>query len=817
MLKLFLVCLFFFCSLVSVFAQNKRVMDSLVRSYQTAKQDTSKILTLVAIATEYQKDKPDSALQLTQQVLEQSLKLKYLKGQQQALYVRAIAYYTKGNYDIALSTLQQSLELAKQGRDHPKAAACLASIGIVYLRQANYATCITYCTQSLSLSAQHKDQYNLIAPKGLGLAHFYMGNYPSAIDFFQKALQIAQKTADFKECSSLLINTGLAYSRLANLALALTQYQQALIYCEKTGEQLNKCNVLSNIATIYFDLKNIDQALIYSHQALNIAQALKNKRMTSVILGNMGNGYEKKKDYGLALTYYQQSLALKEELGDKRGITYTLNGMANLYGKQGNYEQSIATAKKGLQIAQELKILAEIEQLSMTLYDAYKSKGDYAEALFYYELNKVTKDSLFNIEKAKTLANLESKFALEKKEKEMALLAKDNELNKLNIEKQSSQLVLAKQEAETARLLSLSLAEKNKRKADSLSNLAEKAKLAAANLQAQKEKQALAHQVEIAEQTRLQTVYLGLSAVFVAVILIVGIGLWQKHKANRLLFVQNRQIVVQKQEIEEKNQELEQTSHQLMSVYENITASINYAQRIQYAILLTENSFRKYFANSFIIFKPRDTVSGDFYWATAIDNLKIVAAADCTGHGVPGAFMSMIGNDLLNQTVIEKNITQPNEILTELNRNIFMLLKQEEQEKVQDGMDIAVCAFYETEKYFQYAGAMNPLYYIANQQFIEIKADKQSIGGHGKASKKFTLHTFPYQSPTTLYLFSDGYQDQFGGVNKRKFMVKKLKELLASFANQPLDTQKQILEETFENWRGTGKQIDDVMAVVIQV
>jgi two-component system, sensor histidine kinase LadS len=278
----------------------------------------------------------------------------------------------------------------------------------------------------------------------------------------------------------------------------------------------------------------------------------------------------------------------------------------------------------------------------------------------------------------------------------------------------------------------------------------------------------------------------------------------------------NEELLQTNEELHTTMETLEQKSEELRKTNEDITASINYAKRIQRAILLTDNSFRKYFPDSFIIFKPRDIVSGDFYWATQKEHLTIVAAADCTGHGVPGAFMSMIGNDILNQLVVEKNITQPNELLAMLNKSIFAMLKQDDN-AVNDGMDIIICMVDKTNNYFQYAGAMNPLYYLDNQTFKEIKADKQSIGGHGESNKQFTLHTIPYNGVFYLYLFSDGYQDQFGGTENRKFMVKKLKALLASFHNFDLHKQKEILEYEFERWKGKQEQIDDVMAVVIKL
>ncbi|TAE01070.1 MAG: hypothetical protein EAZ97_04015, partial [Bacteroidetes bacterium] len=202
---------------------------------------------------------------------------------------------------------------------------------------------------------------------------------------------------------------------------------------------------------------------------------------------------------------------------------------------------------------------------------------------------------------------------------------------------------------------------------------------------------------------------------------------------------------------------------------------------------------------------------------TILNEKLILAVADCTGHGVPGAFMSMIGNDILNEIVNTKNITQADKILNELHKGIQKALKQEETES-RDGMDVAILVIDCSKQKAEYAGAMNPLFYVQNKQFFEIKADKKAIGGRqAEAVRTFNKHEIDISTETTFYLCSDGFQDQFGGENNQKFMVKKLKSLIFDIHSQHLCDQKDILEKTINEWKGTRKQIDDMLIFAVKV
>jgi len=274
--------------------------------------------------------------------------------------------------------------------------------------------------------------------------------------------------------------------------------------------------------------------------------------------------------------------------------------------------------------------------------------------------------------------------------------------------------------------------------------------------------------------------------------------------------MQNNELNQQKEEIEAINEKLYEQNDLIFKKNKDITASITYAKRIQDAMLPLRDSIAKSLPEYFIVFKPRDIVSGDFYWFDTTNDKIIITAVDCTGHGVPGAFMSMIGNEILT-TLVSRHLTEADEILNKMNEYVVSTLKQEETEN-QDGMDMSLCVIDKIAKTVDFAGAKNPLVYIQNDELFQVKADKQSIGGH-QAGKLFTKTTVRYDSPTWFYLFSDGYQDQFGGNAERKFMIKRMKELFLEIYKKPAAEQSQILDKTIVDWMHGHEQTDDILVI----
>ena len=270
-----------------------------------------------------------------------------------------------------------------------------------------------------------------------------------------------------------------------------------------------------------------------------------------------------------------------------------------------------------------------------------------------------------------------------------------------------------------------------------------------------------------------------------------------KSKTNQLLKYQNLII-------SEKNKD--------------ISDSINYAKKIQDAILPSITDIKKVFPESFILSIPKDVVSGDFYWFAKHNTLKIFAIADCTGHGAPGAFMSMIGNTLINSIVNERQIFTPDSILNELRKEIISVLKQGETSQNKDGMDISLFCLNTETNVLQIACANNPVWILKTTgNFIDIKPDKQPIGFVSNISKRFSLQTIQLDKGDTIYQFTDGYADQFGGAKGKKFKYNQLKESLLTIQKLPLQHQSSQLEKTFIEWRGKLEQIDDVLISGIRI
>ena len=263
-----------------------------------------------------------------------------------------------------------------------------------------------------------------------------------------------------------------------------------------------------------------------------------------------------------------------------------------------------------------------------------------------------------------------------------------------------------------------------------------------------------------------------------------------------------RSLEVSSNELNKANSTIRTAFREIEQKNTDITDSINYAQKIQQAILPSFKYVKSIFPESFVLFKPKDIVSGDFYWFAEKEEKALVVAADCTGHGVPGAFMSMIGNSLLNEVVIEKGVTDPGEILQTLKEGVIKALKQKGgagQQK--DGMDVAMCTFDIPNLKAWYAGAYNPLFIVRNNDIEEIRADRMPIGIYeDDGGNTFTTHEIDLQKGDSLYVFSDGFVDQFGGPKGKKFMGKRFKQTLIDVQNRSMDEQRDYLNQIIEEW-----------------
>jgi serine phosphatase RsbU (regulator of sigma subunit)/HAMP domain-containing protein len=268
------------------------------------------------------------------------------------------------------------------------------------------------------------------------------------------------------------------------------------------------------------------------------------------------------------------------------------------------------------------------------------------------------------------------------------------------------------------------------------------------------------------------------------------------------------------EEVVRQKEEVERQSRKVVELYKNVTDSIRYAKRLQDSILPPERRIRELLPEAFVYYRPKDIVSGDFYWMEQVGDRVLFAAVDCTGHGVPGAFMSLVGHNGLNQAAKERGLWRPSEVLKELNRIAYEALhKDREQHLIRDGMDLALCSYDRERRILDYAGANSPLYVVREGATQAYAPNKTAVGSFDLNGSAFAEHRVELRPGDMVYVFSDGYADQFGGPKGKKFMYRRFRELLGEISQQPMDRQRRMLHDAFNAWRGAHEQVDDILVI----
>ncbi|MGQ0828052.1 MAG: tetratricopeptide repeat protein [Bacteroidota bacterium] len=601
-----------------------------------------------------------------------------------------------------------------------------------------------------------------------------------ALMYSKEALALAEELGYTIGISVALNNIAGNYWSQGNYEESLKYLLRALKINERQGDKLKISNSLGNVGLLYWKLGNINKALEYQLNSLKIIEELEQEEDEAYCLGNIGILYREQGNKTKALEYYNRSLKIQKKIGDKEGIALSLNNIGNVYADQGFREKALDNYFKSLRIWKEQGNKNDMAMI-------YNNIG-----LIYKDLAKISRKSS---DFKKGIKYLDSSLVLAKelgandllKEAYLPLSDIYNDMGNCGeaykYYKLYSDIKDTLLNAETTRSFA------------QMQTLYETEKKDKEIILLNKDKEI--QDVELNKQRLVRNSFIGGFLLLLLVALSIFRGYKQKQKANTKLTAQN-------QIIEEKNKD--------------ITDSINYARRIQNAILPSIDLIYETLEDSFVLYKPKDIVSGDFYTFIKKNDKVIIAAADCTGHGVPGAFMSMIGNNQLNHIIIEKEILQPSEILNNLHEGIRSALKQDIAEgQTRDGMDIALCSIDLKQKEIQYAGANRPLYLLKNGQLEEIKANKFSIGGlQSEDKRKFNNHIIPISASDSMYIFTDGYADQFGANSGKKFMTKRFKELLFSIQDKSMKEQKTILDDTIEKWKGNLEQVDDILVIGIR-
>lgn len=637
--------------------------------------------------------------------------------------------------------------------------------------------------------------------KDIAAINFDEGNFDKAIKNFDNAADLKIQTGDKLGAAYAYNDMALISADLFRLDNALENFQLAL---ELMKEEENKpaiSNLLNNIGNIYFDKGDYEKALNFFNQSLELDQNLGNKKNVASSLINIGVVQQSKGDLSGAEKTYEKAVDLNENLGNKKGVSIALNGLGNVNYDWNKFNKALDFYMKSLKIKEDIDYGRGLALTLHNIGNVHKALKNNDDAIKYY---------LQSVEIAKKLSLtdlLQKNYdALAKTNYKMNNCTKAYEYSNLLAEfgafmPSKHEQVAELSEREDA-VFKSSLVNELKGEIERQKILM-KFKENGQKLQLELQNQEIAEQEKVSgfkSQIIYSLVFGILGILFLAFLLMKANKL--KKKANLVLKERNAKIELQNNQIVEQKQE--------------IVDSINYAQQIQWAILPSSEIINSFFTENFVLFKPRNIVSGDFYWLSEIENKQIIAVADCTGHGVPGGFMSMLGIAFLKEIVVKEYMTHTGIVLNRLRKEVIRSLKQGEEGLSKDGMDIVICNIDKTTKMMQFSGANNSLYVIRNKEIIELKGDKMPIGIYEKMDK-FSAQDFQLETGDLIYMFSDGYKDQFGGEHHKKMKSFRFKETLLNIHQKSMNEQHKILNETFESWRGRYEQVDDVLVFCIKI
>lgn len=657
-----------------------------------------------------------------------------------------------------------------------------------------------------------------------GVLHNIKNETKKALEYYNQSLQCYLDCGEKQGVASAYNNIAYIHEHNGDIEKAIDYYAKSLKLWEEIKHLEGAAYVLNNLGYLNKELGNIEASLTYYKKCLGIRLQLGNQKPIATTLHNIGSTYILVPQFDSTLIYNQKGLVLREEIGDKRGLGDSWHMVGEVFAhphyKNYNVDSALKYFELGLKFRKEIDDRKGLAYSYGKIGNIYFKKKNYKKAEDFYSLSmKLSKELGFpdNIwDASKFLADLYQKtgnYKLALENYQLYITMRDS-INNLASAKAS-----IKQETDYQYQQKKIIADAENK----------------AKLKIQEEKAR-------AEKNKQMIIIASVSIVLILVV-IFSIFLYNRFKLTQkqkaIIELKEKETHAQKEIIEEKHKE--------------ITDSINYAERIQRSFLATKESLDTYLKpnNYFILFKPKDVVSGDFYWShTLLNGNFAFVTADSTGHGVPGAIMS-----LLNITSLEKAVEQtsnPAEILDLTRRNIINRLKKDgSAEGGKDGMDCSLIVFDNKNKQLLVAAAHNPVWIVrrpdtvissedekdsevekdsengkgldsarpdkSSASIIEIKADKMPVGKHDRDTEAFTLHTIDLQSGDMIYALTDGFPDQFGGPKGKKFMSKNLKELLVNNAHLSLNEQHALLNKTLSEWIGNVEQVDDITLVGIKV
>lgn len=674
-----------------------------------------------------------------------------------ALNLKGKGHGALNDYEQANATVRRAAVLARRIKDDYGLATSFYYFGTFYSDKGDYTACLEYLKKSVFLRRKIGDDLGLAGCYSfMGLCYSHLDNYVKGIDYIQRSITIRERLKDKRGLANSYLTLYKVYSEIGELEKAMDSEFKSLSICEEIKDLQCVSGRYTNIGQLYQKKGEYDKALEFHFKALRLSKQLNIPNRTALVHENIARVYSFTSRFEDGLKHLDSSQVLRESFGDREGIANLHLVRAFIQIEQKQADAAVRSCLIAMETGKSLKLSYVVKEAHRLLSQAYALTKNHEQAYAHYRDYIVLRDSILNIDQSKEIVRKELEFNFNKKQ-------------------------------EMQRLIEERKAEKRQAESQRQSNI---------------------------------IFYVSLATVVLSVLL--GFSIYQyrlKNKSQKELQKANEELFMTNTELEEKSRIIEQQHDTIREKNNEITDSIRYAHQIQSAMLPTEEEFVTHFRDAFVLFEPKDIISGDFYWVSAHGNKIIYATVDCTGHGVPGGFMSMLGLSLLNELVNEDQLTDPSMILDRLREKVITSLKQKGIDGEQkDGMDMTLCLL-DKEVNKLWVAAANHVLYVVRQgeELIEIKGDKHPVGIQGDELKPFTTREIQLQKGDMIYSFTDGYPDQFGGPKGKKFKYIQLKEALQEMSPLQASEQRNVLSDTFTAWKGSLDQVDDVCVIGVRV
>lgn len=752
---------------------------SLQKQFEQTADSKEKVNLLMQLGDHYLQSNTDSAIVFFQQAIELAA---HFEGesfsavekeefyQQKALSIRKLLHiFNRTNDHARLKKLSTDLlTMAQKRNDTISIITSYAYFGALNIYEGEYPKASNHLLRAYDLALVWNDTLELaLIAQNIGVVNFYMGNLELAAKFTLEALDHYSHLDHLIGRASCLLMLGNLQYDLEDFNKALNYYNEAYQGFEKLGHTNGKYNAILNIGAIFIEEGRYREAIDRFEEAIKLARQVNDQQGVVRCLHNIGLSYSRLNQPSQALQYYREALQIAQSHNMKHLEANTLSNMAGVNNDLGLYTTALSQASRSLELSREIQSLDDQLHAYRNISRAHEGLGNFRQALEYHKLFKHFNDSLNRAENLREISRVEAEFQTERMRQEVELKSAQVEKQELEIASQS---------------------------------------------------------LSLGRQRMIRNILI-IGFIFLASVLAyIYSSLLRRKRTNALIMQQNKEISTQHKEIKLQKAIIEDKNEAMVS-------SIRYAQNIQRALLPDEPLLQDLLGEMFVIYEPKEIVSGDFYWIGKQNGITLLALADSTGHGVPGAFMSVMGMSFLNEFVARRKYASPAQLLDEMRLYIISSLHQQgDYSGTPEGIELALVAIDHQNYSITYSGARTPLFIASKNKITingealpisegpvyKIKADQMPLSFHRKM-RAFANQTIGLQADDMIYMMTDGLADQFGTQARERFTNQRALKLLEEVYPLPLEAQKEKILETFHAWKQDCEQVDDLAVIGFRV